>query len=424
MRWRQCGKLRGQAPPASLLSASGGQPIGDGVMPRILAVLPFESQQRRPYLYDDNTGMVFPATSATVRLLQEHCDKDLDAAAGVLSGEFSEAALLHAVDFVGHWETKFGAFYRSAERTSEALDTMPDCSPHSIAAAVRAHGLRHLVLTVTENCNLRCRYCYYSDAYPVSRNRTVRTMSVETGRRAIDYFFAQTKPAMRRNPLRALGLSFYGGEPLLEEGTIRTLTAYARASADFPLVFAITTNGTRLTEAASAFLVENEFHILVSLDGPQIDHDRNRVFADGGGSFDVVVSNLRRFRCRYPNYSRIHLTAVGDFKSDLLRLSRFFTENSDWLPRLQIYSSVNNRQTRYYEQFSEDDTRGFQHAHRLLRNVYLDSILTGAEVPHFAQVYFGARVSSVAQRRRHLLDPEHQPRRYWLPAHRDGLGAD
>ncbi len=61
----------------------------------------------------------------------------------------------------------------------------------------------------------------------------------------------------------------------------------------------MTTNETLLTEDVVDFLIEKHFNIIISLDGPQDQHDLYRRFATGKGSFDVVMENMRRIKIRH-----------------------------------------------------------------------------------------------------------------------------
>ena len=58
--------------------------------------------------------------------------------------------------------------------------------------------------------------------------------------------------------------------------------------------FNITTNATLLTDEIIDFLLEHHFKLTFSLDGPKEVQDKNRVFANGSGSYDIVMRNINR----------------------------------------------------------------------------------------------------------------------------------
>ncbi|MHC4201076.1 MAG: radical SAM protein, partial [Planctomycetota bacterium] len=135
--------------------------------------------------------------------------------------------------------------------------------------------VRAVVLSVTHGCNLACRYCYvrkHLSASVRSAGGDGPTMSLETARKAL----ALLEPP---GPWR---VGFFGGEPLLVWDLVREVTELARERADrfgARVRFSVTTNGTLLDEARARFLAERGFSLIVSLDGPQELHDRERITA-------------------------------------------------------------------------------------------------------------------------------------------------
>ena len=157
-----------------------------------------------------------------------------------------------------------------------------------------------LILGITEKCNLNCSYCCYSGHFVGQRTHSQRSMSWETAQQAIKYYIEHDQAGDGSCPI-----SFYGGEPLLEFPLIKKCVDYATEKAKelgkTPR-FAISTNGTLLSDEVCDYLVEHEFLVMVSLDGPKVSHDRYRVYPNGEGSFDKVERNLYRFAERYPDY--------------------------------------------------------------------------------------------------------------------------
>jgi len=151
-----------------------------------------------------------------------------------------------------------------------------------------------LVLSITEKCNFRCEYCYYSEAYPDSRPHSEKKMSPEIARKAIEWYLGFERDESK--------IGFYGGEPLLDFGLIRETVTLAERLAVARPVFALTTNGELLTPEVCEFLANKRFEIFVSLDGPARIHDRYRKDGSGAPTFGKVMKNLRRFRRDHPAY--------------------------------------------------------------------------------------------------------------------------
>ena len=65
------------------------------------------------------------------------------------------------------------------------------------------HYMGNLILQVTQQCNLRCKYCAYSGNY-YNRSHTSNRMDFETAKKAIDFYLKRSEKADQ------LALSFYG----------------------------------------------------------------------------------------------------------------------------------------------------------------------------------------------------------------------
>lgn len=142
----------------------------------------------------------------------------------------------------------------------------------------------NVVLQLTEACNLQCTYCYYPDKSPAH-------MDENTLLQAVDFFAALASE--RKDP--NLNFTFFGGEPLLQSALVYAGDEYIRSryGKHFRIKNGINTNGTFLDETMAHFLNTRNFRVYYSLDGVQQSHDKQRCFADGKGSWNVVSKNLK-----------------------------------------------------------------------------------------------------------------------------------
>ncbi|MCX6583745.1 MAG: radical SAM protein [Candidatus Aminicenantes bacterium] len=150
-------------------------------------------------------------------------------------------------------------------------------------------GIKRLVLFVSQDCNLNCRYCYTR----YTGNIQKKNMSEAVARAAVDLLFREA------NKVDDLAISFYGGEPMLRFDLIKTIIPYANRKAEElqkNIKYTMTTNGALLTDEAIEFLALNKVNIMVSLDGRREIHDENRVYADGSGSFAKVFPAFTKMK--------------------------------------------------------------------------------------------------------------------------------
>lgn len=183
--------------------------------------------------------------------------------------------------------------------------------------------VQQIVLGLTENCNLRCRYCVYSGNYTGIRAHSPERMPWVVARKAIDYLMQH-----RTDSEFPPGIAFYGGEPFLEFPIIRRCVDYATIRSDGEAKFIITTNGTLLNEQTRTFAIEHNFTLIVSLDGPAIIHNRYRCDLGGQPTFDRIIANLDALKREAPEYFKNHVrfSVVLAPPIDYDLLEQFFTE--------------------------------------------------------------------------------------------------
>ncbi len=181
--------------------------------------------------------------------------------------------------------------------------------------------LNNLVLQITQQCNLRCRYCVFSGSY-TGRIHSEKSMSMEIARKAIDFFLERTIDANK------VSIAFFGGEPLLRFDLVKELVGYAERKTSKEIIFVITTNGTLLNEQMIEFFIKHNLLLTISFDGDKRIHDKNRVFADGkSGTFDIITSKIEKLRHKYPDYfSEVRFNVVMDQKESFSCTNKFFLD--------------------------------------------------------------------------------------------------
>lgn len=148
----------------------------------------------------------------------------------------------------------------------------------------------NLELSITEQCNLRCDYCYYRDSHAARK----AVMSEEVMEKAVS-LAVQRSVELNHS---FLNITFFGGEPLLRMDFVRATVLFARTAArlrkkdlpkDFKLNFTVNTNGTLLTDDIISYLKREKFSVALSLDGPRNKQDLSRKTIDGQGSFKYIA---------------------------------------------------------------------------------------------------------------------------------------
>lgn len=214
------------------------------------------------------------------------------------------------------------------------------------------NGLKEFLLEVTTGCNLRCNYCVFSQNYSHNRNHGNKLLSYEQAFKSVNFYLDLCKKAKSYNPNIKPMIGFYGGEPLLNYKVIKDIVIQLKKNDVFKEIeFTITTNGLLLDDEKISFFIENNVIVLFSLDGPKSQHDRNRVDANGKGTFEDVMKNINK----YIKKSGFAFTnSVYDLKSNLREVACFFDSNPEIMS--MAFSPVNSNNTTYYDRFSEKET--------------------------------------------------------------------
>ncbi len=190
----------------------------------------------RHYVYDVHTNGLLEVEPVLAAVLPLY---------GTLSCRGIIAALTPRFD-VATVRAAFAAIERGRRERGLFLARRPRLAPPPVSLAapgVCDRNLQHLVLTVTERCNLRCRYCVHGAGLGWIRGHGAAGMSPDVALQAVRYFLDRADPAA--DPV----ISFYGGEALLDPDLIELVVNVARAHPRGAAVtFAIDSNGVLLDD--------------------------------------------------------------------------------------------------------------------------------------------------------------------------------
>jgi len=163
-------------------------------------------------------------------------------------------------------------------------------------------GIKSMTLALTEQCNLRCKYCGYTPKY-LEDNYKLESMPKEIAFKAIDILINGSHES------ELCHIGFYGGEPLLNLDLIKECVAYVNDKYPFRKPsYNITTNAVLLVDKVADFLIENDIQIIISLDGPQKEQNKYRVDGKGNSSFEKVFQNIQALYRKDPKYFRENVT--------------------------------------------------------------------------------------------------------------------
>jgi len=242
-------------------------------------------------IYRPIAGLAFIGNRAMAALAMRAAD-------GAWSEDQEPAASAGAVAFlrdIGYLE------HTGAANQTRIIGQNPLAAP--LPPAAPSTHYRSLALLLTNQCSLRCTYCYAA-----AGDLPAQELSEEHARSAIDYLVDQAAAA----GLPEVVISFHGGgEPTFAWRLLQNLTRYARAK-PLKTVISLTTNGV-WSERQREWIFANVDRIGISMDGMPGTQDRQRPLRSGGPSSPVVMRNLAEMDRRGIMYG-VRVTATAPWK--------------------------------------------------------------------------------------------------------------
>lgn len=131
------------------------------------------------------------------------------------------------------------------------------------------------------DCNFRCKYCFEDIRPQYMTEQVVSNIEI--------YF----QKRIQLNEIDSLGISWYGGEPLLSKKIIERLSKTFILVKNYKAV--IYTNGYSFTDNFIRNLLTYGIKIVhITIDGPRGIHDSYRIHKNGKKTFDTILNNISK----------------------------------------------------------------------------------------------------------------------------------
>ncbi len=170
-------------------------------------------------------------------------------------------------------------------------------------------------------CNLRCKYCFYADETQKREVASYGRMSLDTLRNVLKKTLEESE--------KQVTIAFQGGEP-----TLAGLAFFQQAVElvhqlnhhHCTVSYALQTNGILLDDEWCRFFAQNQFLIGVSLDGSKEFHDRNRVDAEGKGTYSRVMRAIQLLKKHQVDFN-ILTVLTGEICRNYRKIYGFYDRN-------------------------------------------------------------------------------------------------
>lgn len=203
---------------------------------------------------------------------------------------------------------------------------------------------------VTEDCNLRCKYCF--------EKHNSSKMTKEVARKGLKFLCNNAI----KNGGKHFSAMIFGGEPLLMPDIVEEIlkhgTELAREN-NLNFSASMVTNATILTanvkRILNTFKHEANLSVQLSIDGIKKVHDRYRVTKNGKGSFDTIEKNVPEWKTLFAD-NMDRLSVHGCYNHDTLPYlyeSYIFFREEWGIPRIWFMPI-------HSEKWDEDDLRIYE----------------------------------------------------------------
>lgn len=172
----------------------------------------------------------------------------------------------------------------------------------------------NLVINVSHNCNLRCKYCFASTG---SYNGKRDLMNLETADKTLEWFLKQAKES------KVLNLNLFGGEPLVNIPLVEYIVKRCEdleKEYDKKIYITISTNGTIMNENLLKLIKDYDIGLQISIDGDKDIHDANRPTADNSSSYDLLVGNVKTLLSEVDNAGLIPRATIAKGVTDIIHI--------------------------------------------------------------------------------------------------------
>lgn len=334
----------------------------NGILQQIFTI-PIDGEKY--IVYAPLKGIAFICNSSLVNAVFEQCS-NFDTAAHLSNSLSSNSSSIHINDNL--------AF----------LENLDFFKPEPLPVdEYEQKGIQYdaVVLFLTNQCNLRCTYCYAS-----SGEHKPQQMQWDLAKDAIDFVMNE----VIKNHSSSMSLGFHGGgEPTLNWNVLTKATEYAHSLARKNKIQLHVTgafNGYWPKEVLQ-YVIKNFTEISLSFDGIAPVQNLQRPAINNKDSFSVVTETLRALDEAQFSYG-IRMTVTNDSVHDLAKNISFMCENfkpqniqvepAFYVGRAKRNKSTINDLNTFIDQF----IRGFKEA----------------EKHHVTFFYSGARIDSLIQR--------------------------
>lgn len=151
-------------------------------------VLDFTTENGSKYYFDGITGTIIPINNIMEDIVEMYPQYNTEEIKIKLMSKYPIEQIQSCISFIERWVKTYGGIFITNKEIQKNKYNMKYFNEITLKQFFDMGNQYQLIINITEDCNLRCKYCYLSEVYEFTRNRTSQKMTLETGKRAINMF--------------------------------------------------------------------------------------------------------------------------------------------------------------------------------------------------------------------------------------------
>lgn len=176
---------------------------------------------------------------------------------------------------------------------------------HELNNAIKSHEASNIIISLTSSCNLDCWYCIEKARKDIKNKKKIELEQWQEIKEVI-------VNEVINEESQYIDVVLYGGEPMLNKPLILRIVNDLRGLETEKLKFNFTliTNGT-LLEAEDAILKKID-SIQITIDATESNHNKNRPYKNGRGSFNDIYNSLLKYAFLYPDKFILRINLIAN----------------------------------------------------------------------------------------------------------------
>lgn len=227
----------------------------------------------------------------------------------------------------------------------------------------------NLVINVSHNCNLRCKYCFAATG---SYNGKRDLMNPEIADKTLEWFLKQAKKS------KVLNLNLFGGEPLVNIPLVEYIVKRCKdleEEYEKKIYITISTNGTIMNENLLKLIKDYDIGLQISIDGDKEIHDANRPTANNTSSYDLLVENVKMLLSEVDNSGLIPRATIAKGVTDVTYIVNHMLNDLKFKCVAFTPALGSNKETSY----SQEDLDEYFKKYDELVEIFLSKLRKGEE---------------------------------------------